>query len=259
MLKKNDENNYNKSGQLMDVQKRKPLIERLGLVEPDTKESKIPVKIVKESIDEKNEELENESNLLRAEKAAEEIGLGSIIRSIDSSVAVVNEVKSSVDMKINSEIQKEEIAAVEQIIIDRYDEKKSVKEIYEGMRIDMSDIGTIYMVENFINALPATLPQDVRRASLVALMQASHLDMKKLMGDGDERINALMEYKNRFEESIAAGVADNEKEIARLNDEIANHKKNIEEKLALKEAQHFEIEFEVQRLMNIIGFVKNDK
>ncbi len=259
MLKKNDENNFNKSGHVMDGQKRKPLIERLGLIEPDTRGSKTPVKIIKESMSEANFDTENAGNLLRAEKAAEEIGLGNLLRNVDSSVAGIDEKLSLSNEKINSEIPKEEIATVEQIVIDKYNEKKSVKEIYEALNIDMSDIGTIYMVENFINALPATLPQDVRRASLVALMQASHLDMKKLMGDGDERINTLMEYKNRFEESIGISVSDTEKEIARLNEEILKHKKHIEEKLALKEAQHFEIEFEVQRLMNIIGFVKNDR
>ncbi len=157
------------------------------------------------------------------------------------------------------ENMKEEIPAVEEIREISYEVKKQVKEIYDELGMDSGDIGTIYMVENFINALPATLPQDVRRQSLKALIQASHLDMRSLLKDGDERLRALSAYKSSFEAAVAGSIAENERYIARLNEEIAKHKGIIDSKLALKEAQHFEIEFEVQRLMNIIGFVKNDK
>lgn len=259
--KSNDDHLDLKNGQdAENVQKRKPLIERLGLMEPIGKDLKLPKKNVKEL---------DEEDLDFAVEAANSIGLSNLKREdelevqgeIVENTVVDTEMDTETDSpsEIIEEIPKEENPAVEEIKEITYEVKKPVREIYEECGIDISDIGTIYMVENFINALPATLPQDVRRQSLKALIQASHLDMRTLLKDGDDRLKVLADYKSSFEDAIAGSIAENERYIARLNEEIAKHKTIIESKLALKEAQHFEIEFEVQRLMNIVGFVKIEK
>jgi len=256
--KNNDENLESKNSQgTENGQKRKPLIERLGLMEPIEKEPKLPTKIAKEII---GEEIDY------AVEAANSLGLSNLsreeIEEVDEDpeeayVEVVTVLENPLDTM--EEIPKEENPAVEEKKEITYDIKRPVREIYEEFGIDTGDIGTVYMVENFINALPATLPQEVRRQSLKALIQASHLDMRTLLKDGDERLKVLADYKGAFEGAIANSIAENERYIARLNEEIAKHRAIIESKLALKEAQHFEIEFEVQRLMNIVGFVKIEK
>lgn len=258
--KSNDENLESKNSQgTENGQKRKPLIERLGLMEPIEKEPKLPTKIAEEIIEEEID---------YAVEAANSLGLSNLSRE---DVAEMNddleepyegaEEITVLDNPLNimEEIPKEESPTVEENKEITYDIKRPVREIYEEFGIDTSDIGTVYMVENFINALPATLPQEVRRQSLKALIQASHLDMRTLLKDGDDRLRVLADYKGAFEGAIANSIAENERYIARLNEEIEKHRAIIESKLALKEAQHFEIEFEVQRLMNIVGFVKIEK
>lgn len=250
--KSNDDNMDGKNGLGAEAgQKRKPLIERLGLVESIEKDPKLPKISPMNMVNEEGVFLDEEADMI--------LDLAGVATIQDETVIEVEQVPVETSTSEPEEIYKEESPAVEEIREVSYDVKRPVREIYGELGIDTGDIGTIYMVENFINALPATLPQDVRRQSLKALIQASHLDMRNLLKDGDERLRALSEYKGAFEATVASSIAENERYIARLNEEIMKHRGIIEGKLALKEAQHFEIEFEVQRLMNIIGFVKNDK
>ena len=53
-----------------------------------------------------------------------------------------------------------------------YDKNKSIEEIYEAYELTNSNINTIFMLGNFINALPENLPYAVRKSSVMNIINA---------------------------------------------------------------------------------------
>lgn len=136
-------------------------------------------------------------------------------------------------------------------------EKLSIKEIFERFRLEEKETNTVYLIESFIKALPNNLPTDVKRQSIINLISASQLDIICLLKDGNKRLDVLHKYSEDFSNNVAEIIAANEKQIRKLNERIAYHNRIIEEKNRLKEEQKAEVEFEIQKLTNIIEFIEN--
>ncbi|MDF2840649.1 MAG: hypothetical protein K0Q99_1421 [Clostridia bacterium] len=198
----------------LDGKNKKPLLERLGLIEPILKSDK-----------------EEDFNMF------------------DNDAAITSEVKLSSD---NSELGD---------IHDRAEkapmEKLPVKEIFEKFGLETKETNTVYLIENFIKALPANLPAEVKRQSIISLISASQLDIICLLKDGNRRLEVLNRYSEDFANNVDEIVASNEKQIRKLNERIAYHNRIIEEKQKLGASQKADIEFEVQKIENIIEFIEN--
>ncbi len=136
-------------------------------------------------------------------------------------------------------------------------DKLTVEEIYKKYGLEIGDYNTIYMIENFLKALPINLPNDIKRQSIINLIGASHLSVSGIISDGTKRADVLNKYYNYFSYTIDDIVAANEKHIKKLTERIAYHKKIIDDKIALKEEQRADIEFEIQKLMNLVEFIDN--
>jgi hypothetical protein len=198
----------------LDGKNKKPLLERLGLIEPILKPEKV----------EDFEMLEDET-------------------------ALTSEVRLTSDSSEPANIQ------------DHGDkaslEKLPIKEIFEKSGLETKETNTVYLIENFIKALPNNLPADIKRQSIINLISASQLDIICLLKDGNKRLEVLNKYNEDFANSVTEIIAANEKQIRKLNERIAYHNRIIEEKQKMRDDQQAEIEFEVQKISNIIEFIEN--
>jgi hypothetical protein len=198
----------------LDGKNKKPLLERLGLIEPIIKPGK--------------------------EEGFDMLG---------DDVAITSEAKL-----INDNIE----AADSQERIDKASvEKLPIKDIYDKFGLETKETNTIYLIENFIKALPNNLPADIKRQSIINLISASQLDIICLLKDGNKRLEVLNKYSEDFSNKVDEIIAANEKQIRKLNERIAYHNRIIEEKQKLRDNQKAEIEFEIQKISNIIEFIEN--
>ncbi|MFZ5353068.1 MAG: hypothetical protein ACOZCL_10155 [Bacillota bacterium] len=141
---------------------------------------------------------------------------------------------------------------------ERYNcEKLGINEIYSKFELDSKETNTIYLIEKFIKALPANLPADVKRQSILNIITVSQLDIISLLKDGNKRLEILRKYSQDFSNTVDEIIATNEKHIRKLHERIAYHNRVISEKQNVKEEQNAIIDFEIQKLSNIIEFIEN--
>lgn len=197
----------------LDGKNKKPLLERLGLIEPIIKPEKV----------EDFEMLEDEA-------------------------ALTSEVRLTSESSESANIQEHG---------DKTVEKLPIKEIFEKFGLETKETNTVYLIENFIKALPNNLPADVKRQSIINLISASQLDIICLLKDGNKRLELLNKYNEDFSNNVAEIIAANEKQIRKLNERIAYHNRIIEEKQKMRDDQQAEIGFEIQKISNIIEFIEN--
>ncbi|OQX04728.1 MAG: hypothetical protein BWK76_28380 [Desulfobulbaceae bacterium A2] len=130
--------------------------------------------------------------------------------------------------------------------------KLSIANIYEKFNLEPETTRNVFLIEKFLKALPANLPSDVRRQTIVDLMQASQLNLTKLIQDGNNRIDILQQFARDFALRADEIIAAQQRQIRKLNDMIAQHNRTIEEHQRMKEAQSADVEYEVQNIANIL-------
>jgi predicted phage tail protein len=198
----------------LDGKNKKPLLERLGFIEPIVKIDK------KEDFD-----------------------------MLDDDAAITSEVQSVSENNDSAEMQERaEKASVE---------KLPIKTIFEKFGLETKETSTVYLIENFMKALPNNLPADIKRQSIINLISASQLDITSLLKDGSRRLDVLNNYINDFSNNVAETILSNEKQIRKLNERIAYHNRIIEDKQNMRDAQKSEVAFEIQKIANIIDFIEN--
>jgi predicted phage tail protein len=197
----------------LDGKGKKPLLERLGLIEP----------IIKST--DKEEEF----------KMLDEVAVTTDIKSGGESNSYANNVDR----------------------LEKTLQKLSIKEIFDKFGLEARETNTVYLIDSFIKALPDNLPADIKRQSIINLISASQLDISSLLKDGSKRMETLNKYYQDFENNVSEIIASNEKQIRMLNERIAYHNRIIEEKQKMMEMQKAEIDFELQKISNIIEFIEN--
>ncbi|MCG8482161.1 MAG: hypothetical protein MJA31_02535, partial [Clostridia bacterium] len=120
-----------------------------------------------------------------------------------------------------------------------------------------SATNTVYLIDNFLRALPNNLPIEIKRQSLDSLLAASHINMTDLLNDGKERIEIMNDYLNNFTLDLEEVISNHEKQIKELNEKIAHHNSIIEERSRTLEEQKAIVKFEVQKISSIIDFARS--
>ncbi|MDF2520250.1 MAG: hypothetical protein K0R84_878 [Clostridia bacterium] len=198
-----------------NVSDKKPLLERLGLIEPVTK----------------------------SDDDADQLDFMDTDVAITSEVRIVNENNDTNDNQ--DRVEKNTV------------EKLPIKDVYRKSGLEAKETNTVYLIESFLKALPANLPSDVKRQSIINLISASHIDIILLLKDGNRRLEVLNKYFEDFSNNVSELISSNEKQIRKLNERIAYHNRIIEEKKKMKEDLKSEIEYEVQKISGIIEFIEN--
>ncbi len=140
-----------------------------------------------------------------------------------------------------------------------YDKNKSIEEIYEAYELTNSNINTIFMLGNFINALPENLPYAVRKSSVMNIINASNININILMADGERRLKALNEFANDYNNAINNVIYKHKEEIKKLKQMINYYEEEIMTKQKMLEEQNNIIKYEIQRINNIMNFFNKEE
>lgn len=140
-----------------------------------------------------------------------------------------------------------------------YDKNKSIEEIYAAYDLENSNINTIFMLGNFINALPENLPYAVHKASVMNIINASNTNINILMSDGERRLKALSEFAREYNNAVTNTIQKHKEEISKLKQMIDYYEEEIHTKQKMLEEQNNVIKYETQRITNIMNFFKKEE
>lgn len=135
-----------------------------------------------------------------------------------------------------------------------YDRNMNIADIYTSFGIENSNINTVFMLGNFINALPENLPYEVKKHSVMSIISASNTDLVKLLSDGEQRLNVLSQFAAEYHNATNNTIDQLKAEIIRLNGLINKYKEQIHMRETMLEEQNYTIKYEAEKISNIINF-----
>jgi len=131
----------------------------------------------------------------------------------------------------------------------------NTEELYEALALRSKKQDSIYLIEEYLQSLPDSLPDSSRRDIVNKLLAASGFDYDLLMGDGVLRVKMLKEYAERFARHTDDYIAARQAELDELEQQILRTRRFIENRKELHKKQFFSIEAEAQRLKEILTFI----
>ena len=167
----------------------------------------------------------------------------------------------SVDSKNSNEEVPQNISDKLDLIIGAYEKNKmlTIEEIYRNAHLDSDLKKTIFMADVYLKAVPENLPVDIKRETVLNIMNISNISLDELLNDAYRRIDSL---NTVLEETVSttqdvfnrndATIRELEKRIEDLREINKNRKK-------FQEDQNTMIEYEIQKIINLVEFVKPKK
>jgi len=131
----------------------------------------------------------------------------------------------------------------------------NTEELYDALALRSKKTDSIYLIEDYLETLPGSLPDISRREIVSKLIAASGFDYDLLMGDGVLRVKMLKEYAERFARHTDDYIAARQAELDELDQQILRTRRLIENRKDLHKKQFFSIEAEAQRLKDILTFI----
>lgn len=147
------------------------------------------------------------------------------------------------------------------LIIGAYEKNKmlTIEEIYRNAHLESELKKTIFMTDVYVKAIPENLPVDIKRETVLNIMNVSNISLDELLNDAYKRIDSL---NTVLEETVSttqevfnrndATIRELEKRIEDLREINKNRKK-------FQEDQNTMIEYEIQKIINLVEFVKPKK
>lgn len=132
----------------------------------------------------------------------------------------------------------------------------SIEEIYSMFNLENENTKKVYIIDNFFNALPGNLPTEIKKQSVVNIINASGMNINTLLKDGEDRAVVLRDYLKEFSKNTDEVVNQYQGRIKELLKEIEELKQNINKKESLQSEQKHMIEYEIQKINSIIESVK---
>jgi len=131
----------------------------------------------------------------------------------------------------------------------------NTEELYEALSLTPKKTDSIYLIEEYLQTLPESLPDSSRREIVAKLLAASGFDYDLLMGDGVLRVKMLKEYAERFARHTDDYIAARQAELDELDQQILRTRRLIENRKDLHKKQFFSIEAEAQRLKEVLTYI----
>jgi len=131
----------------------------------------------------------------------------------------------------------------------------NTEELYDALALRSKKTDSIYLIEEYLDTLPDSLPDAQRRDIVNKLISASGFDYDLLMGDGVLRVKMLKEYAERFARHTDDYIAARQRELDEYDQQILRTRRLIENRKDLHKKQFFSIEAEAQRLKEILTFI----
>lgn len=151
----------------------------------------------------------------------------------------------------------EESTGAEEDFIN-HEKNMEIEEIYSLYGIENSNLQTVFMLGNYINALPENLPQDIKKSSVINILNVSSIDLNKLLSDGEKRLGILDEFMQEYQQSIQQTISGYKAQIEKLSKLIDQYNDQIQIRRTMLEEQNHMVKYETQKINNIVSFFRND-
>ncbi len=223
---------------------KKSIFEKLGLVEP-VEENENPV------IAETEEEIVVEEQVIPSftPEVEETKPLTEALQEVEQQAELGREEAS---MQIEDKLEE---------LIGAYEKNKllTIEDIYRTNRMETDAKRTIFMADVLKNTLPDNLPIDMKRESVLNIMNVSQINMDQLLNDAYKRIDALNKVMEDTAQTTEDVVQKNEASIRELESRIRELREMVTTRQKFTEDQNSLIEYEIQRVIGIVDFIKPKK
>ncbi|MCL2740012.1 MAG: hypothetical protein FWE47_02320 [Oscillospiraceae bacterium] len=136
--------------------------------------------------------------------------------------------------------------------VDKY---STISDLYETYGKKASGTDTIFIIDDFAKSLPDNLSKNIKRQSVLNILEASKIELDTLVNDGVERIDSLNAYLSSFAERTSEIISSNEVEVSELEEKIKKLKRTIKERERLQQKQENAIELETHKIRTALDFV----
>ncbi|MGL4799776.1 MAG: hypothetical protein ACRCWY_10350 [Cellulosilyticaceae bacterium] len=136
-----------------------------------------------------------------------------------------------------------------------YDRRFSLEEIYhlKGLKME-PQTETVFVLENLIQALPAELPEYVKKQTVDNIIVASAMNLEKLLADGEARQVCLKHFTEEYSTQTIKDIEALTAEIAKLSAIIKEYQEQIKNKESMLQEQSNLMKKEEQHLAHILEF-----
>ena len=147
------------------------------------------------------------------------------------------------------------------VLIGAYEKNKmlSIEEIYRNARLAADTKRSIFIADIFLKTLPENLPVDIKRTSLLNILGVSSISIEELLTDAFQRIDSLNTVLENTVNTSEEIVKKNELSVRELEARIEELRNINEVRRKFQEDQNTLIEYEIQRIINIVDFIKPKK
>lgn len=146
-------------------------------------------------------------------------------------------------------------------LIEAYEKNKllTIEEIYRTARLTSDSRKSIFIADVFLKTLPENLPVDIKRTSLLNILNVSNISIEELLTDAFQRIDSLNTVLENTVNTTDEIAQKNDATIRDLEKRIEELRNVIEARRKFQEDQNTLIEYEIQRIINIVDFIKPKK
>lgn len=162
---------------------------------------------------------------------------------------------------VDEQVPEQKIEDKLDVLIESYERDKlmTVEDVYRKASLKSNVRETIFMVDVLMKALPENLPSDIKRESVSNIMKASDMKVEELLNDAYKRIDALNSVLEQTVQVTEQVNAKNEGTIRELEKRIDDLRGDIQNRLKFQENQNSALEYEIQKVINIVEFIKGKK
>lgn len=248
---------------------KKSIFERMGLIEHNQKELETADDMaLNEGVDmESIPDLENVPDLtgLETQSAVDFQLKPSSNEDVKTDLNVEANINDRVQVAPEPTIKVEDIpqniSDKLDLIIGAYEKNKllTIDEIYRNAHLESEVKKTIFMADVYLKAIPENLPIDIKRETVLNIMNVSNISLDDLLNDAYRRIDSL----NTVLEETVSTTQDvfnrNDATIRELEKRIEDLKEINKNRKKFQEDQNTMIEYEIQKIINLVEFVKPKK
>ncbi len=253
----------------------KNIFEKLGLIEKVNEENQ---ESLLEEDDFFSDEEDSEDHVLEADEdneyfegseldGSDQEDQPSEVSDLEKRIAQMKEIDDELANQEKNTVEEEKIFDEQDIedkldvLIGSYEKNKllSIEDIYRNARLTLDTKKSIFMVDILSKTLPENLPIDVKRETVLSLMNVSDLKKDNLLNDAYQRIDTLNTVLEETVETSEEIIEKNNKTIEELKKRIEELESINEERLDFQQDQNTLIEYEIQKIINLVDFVKPKK
>lgn len=248
---------------------KKSFLEKLGILEPveEAKDDERSILLGKQDFMMDDEEI---NAFLEESTEAGTVEVEEIVNapSVDPFASLT--AMSEVETPMVSELPEEPVvvefkdSVIEDklnVLIGAYEKNKmlSIEDIYRNSRLSSEIKKSIFIADVFLKTLPENLPHDIKRDSVLSILNVSNINTEELLTDAYQRIDSLNTVLENTIHTTEDIVSRNEASIRELEKRIEDIRNMSEERRKFNEDQNTLIEYEVQKIINIVEFIKPKK